>query len=153
MLADNPNSLLEIFVGIICACIPSAAKSCNHHLQSLRALKTLVVSQLSKVSLSTKQSQSSLLSRRGDHQPGQYANVDVYQGPEYPGKARTQPTKTFIRSGEHHDVENDGIHLTFEMQSQLEKAVRSDREMGRWMESVEMDDDSVSTKQNHSLSN
>ena len=91
----NFERLLEIFVGIICACTPAAAKSYDHHVQNLSTLKTIFTSQLSKIGSSTKQSQASLSSRQGDHHPGQYSNTDICQGPRHIGKARTKDFRTF----------------------------------------------------------
>lgn len=129
VLANRCERILEVFVGIICACTPAAAKSCNHHLKNLSALKTTVISQLSRIGLSTKQSQASLLSRKGDHQPGQYSNIDIYQGPGHTGNAKSKGIQTFIHNGKQHDLENDGIHLTIEMENQISQARYPGHEM------------------------
>ena len=110
-----------MFVGIICACTPAAARSYSHHLESLSALKIIFLSQLSRVGLSTKQSRAFLLSRDGgDRQPGKYSNIDIQQRPGHVGKAHQSKNdiQTLMqKGGKQHDLESsDGIHLTFEMQ-------------------------------------
>ena len=111
-----------MFVGIICACTPAAARSYNHHLNRLLALKTIFISQLSRVGLSTKRSQASLLPLEDDHQSGKYSNIDIYQGPGHMGKAPSKNIHTFITKGKQSDLESDGIYLTFEMHDQVSQA-------------------------------
>ncbi len=45
------------------------------------------------------------------------------------GKAKSQGIQTFIHNGEQHDLENDGIHLTFEMQNKISQARYPGHEM------------------------
>ena len=124
--ADTYGRILEVFFGIICACTPAAAKSCNHHLKSFSTLKLIVVSQFSRIKLSTKPSKASLLPRTSDHPPGRYSNIDVYRGPAYTGRAQGKSIQTFVHKGKQQDVENDGIYLTFEMQNQFSQAYHPD---------------------------
>ena len=123
-----------MFVGIICACAPAAARSYNHHLANLLALKIIVISRLSRVRSSTKQSQASLLSREGDHQSGKYSNADIYQGPGHMGKAQSKNIQTSIHNGKQHDIESDGIHLTFEMHNQVSDARHPGHEIATSLE-------------------
>ena len=133
LLADKLGKrLLEIFIGIICACTPAAAKSLNYHIKTLDALKIFVVSQLSRIGVTTKQSQASLLSQTGDHhhQPGSYSELGVYQGPNYTSRIQGKGIQTFIHKGKQQDdVENDGIHLTYELENQYSLRNHPDYEL------------------------
>ena len=142
-LANIYERLLEVFVGIICACTPAAAKSCSHHLESLSAFKTFVVSQFSKVGSGAKQSQAFSESQFGDHQPGHYASSDIYQGPGYTENARGKSIQTFINKGKQHDVESDGIYLTYEMQNQVSTAYHPDHEAAKSLEGVDTNHNSA----------
>ncbi|KAM0802497.1 hypothetical protein BDR22DRAFT_102870 [Usnea florida] len=148
--AVNIVTILEIFVGIICACTPAAAKSGNYHLKNLSALSLFVVAQLSRIRLSTKQSQASLLSRTGNHQPGQYSNIDIYQGPGRLGQAQNKNVRTFIHRGKQQDLENDGIHLTFEMHDQVSQLHHPIHETATSLGQVDTNYDGLGIKQSPS---
>lgn len=143
VLANNYERLLEMFVGVICACTPAAARSYNYHLKNFSVLQIFVVSQLSRIGLGTKQSQASLQSREGGQQPGHYTNIDVYQGPGHTGKTQSKSIQTFINRGKQHDVENDGIYLTFEMENQFSKAHHPGRGVATSLERVDTHHDSA----------
>ena len=107
----------------------------------------ICILQLSRVGLRTKQSQTSPLSREGDHQPGQYSNIDIYQGQGHMAKAQSKTVRTFIRRGKQHDLENDGIHLTFEMHNQVSQARHSGHETATSLEQVDMNSDDLRIEQ------
>ena len=110
----------------------------------------IFISQVSRVGLSTKQSQASLSSREGDQQPGQYPNIDIYQGPGHMGKAQSKNVRTFIHRGNQHDLENDGIHLTFEMHNQISQARHLDHETASSLEQVDTNHDGLAIEQSPS---
>ena len=139
-----------MFVGIICACTPAAARSYNHHLSNLSALKLIFASQFSRIGLSTKQSQASDLSREGDHHSGQYSNIDIYQGRGRMGKAQSKNLRTFIQRGKQQDLENDGIHLTFEMHNQVSQARHPGRETATSLEQMNTNYDGPKIEQSPS---
>lgn len=144
--ANAHERLLEVFVGIICACTPAAARSCNYHLKNLSAFRTFVVSQMSRIRLSTKQSQASLLQRDGGRQPGHYSNIGIYDGLGHAGKAQRENMQTFINKGKQHDVENDGIYLTFEMENQYTQAHHPSQGTSLSLERVETNYDTVASE-------
>ena len=117
-----------MFVGIICACTPSAARSSNHHLQQFDSIKSYISSHLGLSSF--KQSKESTSSgptesqkkRKGKYHSKQYSTIDdVYQGL---GQVDGKSIRTYIQSGKQHGVENNGIHLTYEMQNHISQAHR-----------------------------
>ena len=105
------------------------------------------ISQLSRVGLSTKQSQASLLSREGDHQPRLYLNIDSYQDAGHMGKAQSKNVRTFIRRGKQRDLENDGIHLTFEIHNQVSQARHPGHETATSLEQVDTNSDNFRIEQ------
>ncbi|KAL8791766.1 MAG: hypothetical protein Q9195_005642 [Heterodermia aff. obscurata] len=98
--------------------------------QHIGAFKMFILSHLSKTGITTKYSKASLLSRKGGggSQPEYPSDTEVYQGPDYAGNAPNKSIRTFIHSGKPHDLENDGIHLTFEMQNHTAQAGRPEHE-------------------------
>ena len=113
----------------MCACTPAAARSLNHHLQNLGAFKIFVLSKIFKIKLSTKRSQATLLSRKIGHRPGQYSNLVVYQSSNHTEKAQGKGIQIFIQGGNQQDINNDGIHLTFEMHNQVSQADHTNTEL------------------------
>lgn len=83
------------------------------------------------------QSQTSHFSQNGDHRPGHYSNSDIYHSPGHTQKAQSTGSQTFIHSGKEHDLENDGIHLNFEMQDQISQAYHPGHEMATPLERVD----------------
>lgn len=131
------HRVLEMFVGIICACTPAAAKSCNHHLRNLGTLKRHIDSRLIK---SGNQSwKTSFRSPLGaaprlktiKRLPGLYSTMDstidnVYQGSGTLDTNRSKTVQTFIQGGNTHSVYGDGIHLTFDLQNDISQAYGRD---------------------------
>lgn len=122
-------SILEMFIGISCACTPSAAKSFNHHLPNLGAFKSYVSSGLSR--LVTQQynvfsgsgTASTSKDRAAKYRSGQFSTIEgIYQGSSDGHETHGKGIQTVIRTGRHHQVESDGIRLTFEMQSDVSRA-------------------------------
>ena len=107
----------------------------------------IFILQLSRVGMSTKQSQATLLRQEGDHQPGNYSNHDIYQGLGHMGKAQTKNVRTFIHKGKQQDLENDGIHLTFEMRNQVSQVHHSSHETATSLEQVDMNYDGLRIEQ------
>ena len=122
------QSLLEMFIGVICACAPSAAKSYNHHSEHFGAFNIFIHSRLFKTGTTTKQPKASLIFRKGGSQPRYPSDIDVYQGPGYAGHAPNKSIRTFVHSGKPLDLENDGIHLTFEMRNHSTQADHPEHE-------------------------
>ena len=123
-LTDHPR-VLEMYVGIICACTPAAAKSFKHHVQRFDSLRTYISSYLPVSSLkrfkesSYTMSNGSTKAEREKFKHRQYSTVDeIYRSAQ--GKGNN--ISTYVQSGKHDDIENDGIHLTFEMQSEVSRA-------------------------------
>ena len=110
----------------------------------------IFISQLSRVGLSTKQSQALVPSREGDHQPGQYPNIDIYQGSGHMAKAQSKNVRTFIRRGKQRDLENGGIYLTFEIHDQVSQAHHPGHETGTSLEQVGTNDDGLRIEQSPS---
>ena len=103
----------------------------------------ICISQLSRVGLSTKQPKASPLSREGDHQPGKYSNIDIYQDSGHIAKAQSKTVHNFIRRGKQHDLENDGIHLTFEMHNQVSQGRHPRHETATSLEQVDTNSDDL----------
>ena len=113
-----------MFVGIICACTPAAAKSCNHHLHNLSSLKKQIDSRLVKSSNRTRDVafRSPLKHRGVKRPPGLYSTIDsttddVYQGSATLDSDHSNAVHPLIRSEHQHPLESGGIHLTFELQN------------------------------------
>ncbi len=105
-------------MGIICACMPSAAKTCNHHLSSFDVVKIRLLSyrgsKNSKPSLSEAGHEAA--TDRANGSPPQYSKFQLHQAP-YSSFGSTGSLRPDIQSEAPVDMESDGIHLTFEMQS------------------------------------
>lgn len=121
-LADGNPSLLEMFVGIICACMPAASHTWQHHLPSYDSFKYHLRARNGTSGLKlggTNPTPSSFAENnprdvktsRGVHEG--YVNLDVL-GHELPRPVK--PLQTFIYSGRPDDLNHDGINLTYEMQ-------------------------------------
>ena len=112
-----------MFVGLIVLCIPAAARTCRHHsslyhtvilpfgsrIRQGRADKSST-SKYSKRQLSSNNPYSDLRDVKTLKSPFPYA-----RGPH-----------TIIKSGNQHEFEEDGIHLTFEMQTTVHKKSSGD---------------------------
>lgn len=112
-----------MFVGIVCACIPSAAKSCNHHIHCVGALKSYIGSRVLKLNSQAFGASHSPHSSPfpTDRAAGylKYSTIEnIYLGSRNGDKAQNRGTKTFVEAGKQHEVEHDGIRLTFEMQNE-----------------------------------
>ena len=116
--------ILEMYVGIVCACTPSAAKSFKRHVQQFNSFRSYISSYLPVSSLrqskASSSSKSNALSKDKERfKQRQYLTIDeIYRSAQGKGKS----TSTFIQSGKQHNVENDGIHLTYEMQNEVSRA-------------------------------
>ena len=115
---QNP-SLLEMFAGIICACMPAAANTCHRYLPSYDSFKKKL--QVQFRSLGLKDRGSDPLFPQGTFRgikkfrSVRERYVDL-EAPERPMPIPTKSLRTFIHHGSPDDVDHDGIHLTYEMQ-------------------------------------
>lgn len=112
-------TLVEMFVGIICACTPAAAQSCRHNLPSYDTLKSLLLSHSHALRSSFKGTLSASSSvgfkdielsqqqhRDPDRSHESYSNVDHYQSPLEADMAQNQENECIIiRGGRQHKVE------------------------------------------------
>lgn len=119
--ADDTTSLLEMFVGIICACMPAAAHTCHHHLPSYDSFKNILRSRYGSLQNKLRSySAFSSLPEDSAHDVGTSRGVhEGYgHGGTMSGRARVaaKPLQTFVQRGTTaDDLNHDGIHLTYEM--------------------------------------
>lgn len=122
LIPANTVTLLEMFVGIICACMPAASHTWQHHLPSSDSFKYHLRPRNGTSGLKlggTNPTPSSVAesnprdvkTSRGVHEG--YVNLDVLEH-ELPRPVK--PLQTFIYSGRPDDLNHDGINLTYEMQ-------------------------------------
>ena len=110
---------LEIFAGIICACMPAAAHTCHRHLPSYDSLKknlqvryrSLGLKDRSKDPSFPESTSHGIKTSRSVHEG--YVNLETH---ELPMAVPAKSLSTFIHRGSPDDVDHDGIHLTYEMQ-------------------------------------
>ena len=65
-------------------------------------------------------------------------------------KAQSKNIQTFIHKGKQHDLESDGIHLTFEMHNQISQARLPGHETITSLEQVDTNNDGLRIKQSPS---
>lgn len=115
---DEDPSLLEMFVGIMCACMPAAAHTGRHHLPSYDCVSTTLRSHYESLGKGLRRSNpiSSSLSQRD------FRDVKtprgVYEGYYNLGGLQRdlqEPAKSLQTYGKTDDLGHDGIHLTYEM--------------------------------------
>ena len=114
-----------MFVGIICACTPSAAHTCRHHLPSFEKIKALLSSRFTTLTSRLVGSKHSLSSDVGMEQnetekmQRQRHYAAIHDGDSMRKKfGHSKSVSTFIRSGTDGDVDpEDGIHLNYEMET------------------------------------
>ncbi|MCJ1243743.1 hypothetical protein MMC30_000940 [Trapelia coarctata] len=133
-LPVNIVTLTELAVGISCACMPSAAYTCRHHLPSYSAFKSSFFSRLRSLKSSSSRpsptsSGTNLTAEKlqGHHEP--YARLGSPRYPGMPGLSQGRTVLTFIRGGKREDVEKyersgsadgSGIHLSYEVCSDVQ---------------------------------
>jgi hypothetical protein len=113
----NPNhscSLAEMFVGIICACMPSAAQSWRHHLPHYEALTMRIRFQLHTLRLRNKRtypaSSSDLEKNHGSTSiEGPHLDLKSYKLAKHFDLTQTKGIRTFIQGGRQDGFENDAI--------------------------------------------
>ena len=110
-----------MFVGIICACMPAAAHTSHHHLPSYDSIRSILRSRYGSLgqrlrrtyptsSSLPEDSSHEVRTSRGIHEG--YINLGTLEsGPRVPAKT----LQTFVRHGKADDLNNNGIHLTYEM--------------------------------------
>ena len=133
------HRVVELCIGISCACMPAFSKMIHHHLPALKKLHSLLSSRFvsllpTKTSGTTGHSGSSQSDDRNHHAEGKIA-----RGPyrplkvefDSPGGAASNPTyelgqlrsvQTFIGKGWDSGPSDDQIHLTHDIQQQETKA-------------------------------
>ena len=116
---DQDPSLLEMFVGIICACMPAAANTCHRHLPSYDSLKKNLrvhYRLLGRKDRSTgpffpESTSHAIKTSRSVHEG--YVSLDA---PQLPMPVPAKSPWTFINRGNTGKFDHDGIHRTYEMQ-------------------------------------
>ena len=111
-----------MFVGIICACMPSVAKSCHRHLPSYDTMRALLSGSFKSDSkrntyTSFPDSDNKSSGDRAKKAQWKYSESGLYQGPQHSQLGENNHLRTFIQGGRLDDIEDDGIHLTFEMRT------------------------------------
>ena len=120
-MTESSRRLVEMFVGIVCACMPSAAQTCRHHLPHYRSLKTRVYFQLHALRSGIRRIQNpDDYSNSGGHPEttstaGPYPDLQSYKLAKHSDLTQTKGIRTFIHGGLRGDIESDGIHLTYDM--------------------------------------
>ena len=121
MRADWSPSLVEMFVGIMCACMPAAAHTYHHHLRSYESLKQNNLHSRYRPStskdhsskpLSPQSKPHAISTSRGVHEG--YVSLDALE-PAMP-TPHAKSLDTFNRTGSHNDLDHDDIILTYELQ-------------------------------------
>lgn len=98
-------SLVEMFVGIICACMPSAAQSVRHNLHHYESLKTRISYRLyslrSRHRRTHPASSSDMEKNQGSTADieGPYLDLRNYQLAKHSDLAQTKGVRTFIQGG------------------------------------------------------
>ena len=121
-----------MYIGIIVACMPSASRSCHHLLPAYESLKTnflssrlLSIGQKLRFSAqaSSKNDSTEYVSRKYDgnyntRNKRPYKHLEEYKRhfSTTRNPTSTKIMQTFTNGESQHVVENDGIHLTYEMQ-------------------------------------
>lgn len=127
---DEESSLVEMFVGIICACMPAAAHTCRHHLPSYDCVSTTLRSRYESLGKGLRRTNptSSLLSKRGSRDVK--TPRGAYEGYYNLGRLQRDlpfPAKSLQTYGRTDDLNYDGIHLTYEMQQTSTPPTPQDR--------------------------
>ncbi|KAK0516328.1 hypothetical protein JMJ35_000931 [Cladonia borealis] len=140
-------TLLELYIGIIVACMPSASCACRHLSPVYENLKASFLSspfasigpKLNRSAQAlSKNNSTEHTSCKNDGNPNvrnerPYKHLDDYKHhfPGSPNPASAKIMQTFIGGESHSGIENDGIHLTFEMQ-QSDYRLGTDVESSTW---------------------
>ena len=132
MTADEEYSTLELYTGIIVACMPAASRASHHIFPSYKIIKPKLLHPW-LFSLFTSRLQSSVKGSSADGSKQQHPavrNLNIaYKSPyrdldSFPdgipvdegSKTLNESLRTFIHGGGKDDMDNDGIWLTYEMQ-------------------------------------
>ena len=115
-------SLTEMFVGIICACVPSAAHSCREHVPAYTIFKNYLHSRFSTLHSifrdTTHKSYQRSHSAPETKAHGSYSNIDPLWGSEKVGMPqRDTGIRTFIRGGPQNKKTKNGIHVGSEIET------------------------------------
>ncbi|KAI4140640.1 MAG: hypothetical protein L6R39_005712 [Caloplaca ligustica] len=110
--------LAEMFLGIIVLCIPAAARTCRHHSDSYRKIKSAISSKITRQGSTSKP-----LTTASSNGP--YSDINSKKTAwKHPFAYLEQMTKegprTVFRSDNPHDVEEDGVHLTYETKTTVQ---------------------------------
>lgn len=111
-------------MGIICACMPSAAYTCRQTLPSFDTMKTLLYSRPKSFgsSLETNGNSISDTGKPIQSNPnGSHNNLHSSKNPQDSKLAQHQTVQTVIEAGNHGDVENNGIHIDYSFQTSWEQ--------------------------------
>ncbi|KAL8752132.1 MAG: hypothetical protein Q9184_005832, partial [Pyrenodesmia sp. 2 TL-2023] len=114
--------LAEMFLGIIILCIPAAARSCRHHSEFYQHLKTAISSKVTGQG-----SASKALTPVSENGP--VLDLDGMQNTWRNPYAHLEGPLTVIGSGSSHNVDEDGVRMTFEMTTTVQgKSVAQPRD-------------------------
>lgn len=117
--ADQIPSLLEMFVGIICACMPAASHTYHHHLRSYESLKKDLNFRYGSLGLKGRSTEFSFPESRSHDI---HTSRSVHEGyfsfdtPEHSIPVPAKSVQTSFRNEDTHGPDHGGIHLTYELQ-------------------------------------
>lgn len=129
---DQDYSLLEMFVGIICACMPAAANMCHRLLPSYDSLKKNLQTRYRSLDLKSRSTRPSVpksTSRGIETSRSVHEGYVSLEAPELPMPVPAKSLRTFIHNRSPDDVEHDSIHPTYEMQ---QTSTLPPRSTGQW---------------------
>lgn len=127
--------LVEMFIGISCACMPAFSKMLHHHLPAIKKIRSALSSRFASLRYSSSVATTGHSGFSQSDAPSHYPVAETGHGPythlevemASPRSAPFQPTyelgqlqsvQTFIGKGRRKGASDDKIHLTHEIQQQ-----------------------------------
>ena len=106
-----------MFVGLIVLCIPAAARSWRHHLDSYQRVKSFLGSITLRRTYSSTTSEKQERGNSDATSDGPYSDLgnNIISGS--PLSAFVEGPHTVVKKGYTHNVIKDSVHLTFEMKT------------------------------------
>lgn len=131
--------VVELFIGVSCACMPAFSKMVHHHLPAIEKLRSVLSTRFASLLSSKSGGATGRSGFSQSHDPNHHTEGHPSRGPYRPlevemmppGGAPPQPTyefgqlqsvQTIIGKGWDKKTSDDQIHLTHEIQQQQTRA-------------------------------
>ncbi|KAL8836864.1 MAG: hypothetical protein Q9170_002755 [Blastenia crenularia] len=104
--------LAEMFLGIIVLCIPAVARSCRHHSDYFQKIRSSISSKITRQG-STSTALTAVESN------GPYFDINREKPIRKYPFAYAEGPRTRIKGGDPHEIDEDGVRLTYEMKTSV----------------------------------